>query len=93
MFLINLSYRVAPDVVDAHLDAHRAFLGRGYAAGHFICSGPKAPRTGGIILARGDYDTVMRLISEDPFYVHSVAEYHLQEFQPTMWAPGFEGFV
>ncbi|GAB4093621.1 YciI family protein [Flaviaesturariibacter terrae] len=93
MFLINLTYRVSPDVVDTHLDAHRAFLDRGYAAGIFIFSGPKEPRSGGIILARGDYDSVLRLISEDPFYVNSIAEYHVQEFQPTKWDPGFSSFV
>lgn len=93
MFLINLTYRVSADVVDSHLTAHRAFLDRGYAAGHFICSGPKEPRTGGIILARGDYAAVMGLIAEDPFYVHSIADYHLQEFHPTKWHPGFANFT
>ena len=93
MFLINLTYLVANDIVDAHLEAHRAFLDRGYAAGHFICSGPKEPRTGGVILARGDYATIMGLIAEDPFYIHSVAEYHLQEFHAGKWAPEFAAFV
>ncbi|TCJ13099.1 GTP cyclohydrolase [Flaviaesturariibacter flavus] len=94
MFLISLTYRVAPEEVDRHLEAHAAFLDRHYAAGHFVFSGPKVPRTGGVILAHGlSHEAVMQLISEDPFYLNSIANYHVQELQPTKWDPRFAPFA
>lgn len=50
MFIIELSYKKALDVIDKHLEAHRAYLDEGYKNNYFLVSGPKTPRTGGIII-------------------------------------------
>lgn len=53
MFVIELVYKVPLTEIDAHMKAHMAFLNKYYASGHFLVSGRKIPREGGIILATG----------------------------------------
>ncbi|HMM65984.1 MAG TPA: YciI family protein [Dokdonella sp.] len=91
MFLIVLTYTKPLDVVDRHLEAHRAFLSRGYEAGVFLLSGRREPRQGGIILAASDSEENLRaLLATDPFQVHEVASYALIRFTPTMAATALE---
>ena len=52
MFVILVNYIEPLNEIDAHLEAHRRFLDEGYAAGYFLVSGPRVPRTGGVILAK-----------------------------------------
>ena len=54
MFVIELVYSADLTEIDAHMAAHVAFLKKYYASGHFLVSGRKIPRDGGIILAVGD---------------------------------------
>lgn len=61
-----------------------------YDDGLFLASGRKEPRTGGVVLARGDRDAVERAIDSDPFKIHGLAEYAITEFTPTMTAPGLK---
>ncbi len=85
MFLISLSYRQDLDVVDRYVAEHREYLQRYYASGHFLLSGRKEPRTGGVILAqassRAEIDAIVQC---DPFYREKIAEYHITEFLPSM---------
>lgn len=84
MFIISLSYKKPLEAVEAHLTAHRAFLDYYYQKGIFILSGPKNPRTGGIILANvKTREKLEKIIQEDPFYQHDIAEYEMLEFTPT----------
>ncbi|MGN6388929.1 MAG: YciI family protein [Burkholderiaceae bacterium] len=88
LYLILLRYRVAMAEVDRHLDAHRAFLHRHYALGHFLLSGRREPRTGGVILARGaSPDEVAGWIEEDPFRQAGVADYDIIAWQPGLRHP------
>jgi len=89
LFLILLDYLRPLSEVDVHMDDHRAFLNRHYAAGHFLLSGRKSPRIGGVILARANaLDEVSQWISEDPFHQAGVASYQIIAWEPTMAAPG-----
>jgi uncharacterized protein YciI len=94
MFIVLLTYVQPLSAVEAHLQEHRAFLDRHYAAGHFVASGARVPRTGGVILARGltraELDEVL---AEDPFHRAQVAQYEVIEFAPSKAAPGFEGLL
>lgn len=85
MFIISLTYIKPLEEVDALLEEHVVSLKEQYALGHFLASGRKVPRTGGVILARGvsrvEIETIITL---DPFYRHHVAEYEITEFSPTM---------
>src|SRR6476469_6951243 len=87
MFVIELIYRADLAAIDAHMRAHMAFLKKYYAAGHFLVSGRKVPRDGGIILAvgtgRGQIEAIM---AEDPFCVHGLADVRVIEFRASQKA-------
>jgi len=65
-----------------------------YSQGRFIASGPKEPRTGGVILAKGMTRIELEsLIKEDPFHRAGVAQYEIIEFTPVKHAQGFERYI
>lgn len=90
MFIILLSYVKSLDEVDRLLDRHTAYVERNYAAGHFLASGRRVPRTGGVILARGSrIEEIEAVVSTDPFITEGVATSELIEFEPSRWADDF----
>jgi uncharacterized protein YciI len=81
MFIIELTYTAALEQLDEQLKAHVAFLDVHFESGHFIASGRKVPRTGGIILARADSpEAVQQIIEQDPFRILNLADYKITEF-------------
>lgn len=85
MFIIQLTYTRPLAEVDQLLDDHKQFLEKYYAEGIFILSGRKSPRTGGVILARTESMAgIEKIITEDPFHRHGLANYTITEFLPTM---------
>jgi len=90
LYVIDLTYRADLAEADRLLEPHRVFLKQHYAAGVFLASGPKVPRVGGVILARGDSrEAIERVVDLDPFKAEGVADYSITEFSPVMTAPGF----
>ncbi len=94
MFVVLLEYVQPLTAIDAYIEEHRRFLDRHYAAGHFIASGPRRPRTGGVILAhrltREELDLVL---AEDPFRRESLAQYRVIEFSPSKSAPDLDALL
>jgi uncharacterized protein YciI len=90
MFILSLTYKVDLAEVDRHLEAHIAWLKAGYEEGLFLASGRKNPRTGGVILARGDRALIDAAIAADPFSLHAVADYAVTDFSATTTVPGLE---
>ncbi|MGD9947324.1 MAG: YciI family protein, partial [Desulfobulbus sp.] len=91
LFIISLHYIVGLDEINQHLDAHVAYLKKQYAAGHFLASGRKIPRTGGIIIATAaSKEALVAILAEDPFQKAGLAEYAITEFIPSMVADGLE---
>ncbi|BCS88068.1 YciI family protein [Pseudodesulfovibrio sediminis] len=91
MFIISLTYICDLNKIDAFLDEHVSFLKKEYERGHFIASGRKVPRTGGIILAQVDsLESLKAILELDPFHREGLASYDIQEFMPSMTAKGFE---
>jgi uncharacterized protein YciI len=87
MFIVTLTYKVALAEIDAHLAAHRIFLDRHFASGAFLASGPREPRTGGVILATiADRQALEHILEEDPFWRLDLARYDIEEFRPTRFA-------
>jgi uncharacterized protein YciI len=94
MFLLLLHYDKGLDLVEKHLEAHRKFLDKHYTMKHFICSGAKEPRTGGVILtAIHDRISLQPIIEEDPFFQSGAARYEIVEFVPTKYAEEFLPFL
>ena len=74
MFIVTLTYLKPVEDVDALMDAHVAWLKKGYADGLFIASGRRIPRTGGVILARSGHEEALRAyLARDPFAIRGAA--------------------
>ncbi len=92
MFVILLSYIKPLSEVDRFVGEHREFLERHYASGHFLLSGRKEPRTGGVILSRAETrEEIEIIVRNDPFNRERIAEYEIIEFLPSMAATHLAG--
>ena len=88
MYIIDLNYIVPLEQLDAHMKEHVVFLKKYYVKNVFVASGRKVPRTGGIILALAkSKEEVEEIMSEDPFYVHKLAEFTITEFLTSQYHP------
>lgn len=84
MFIINLTYKTELEKVDQFLKDHIEFLNEQYELEHFLASGRKIPRTGGIILSNIESKSELeKIIEKDPFKKNGVADYELTEFVPS----------
>lgn len=87
MFLIELVYKRDLAAIDRQMAAHMKFLKKYYASGHFLVSGRKIPRDGGIILAVGGSPQEIEAIArEDPFYRNGLADIRIVEFRASQCA-------
>ncbi len=87
MFVIELLYRADLAEIDAHMAAHMRFLKKYYASGHFLMSGRKIPRDGGIILAIGkSRQDIEEIARQDPFCKQGLAEFRIIEFRASQRA-------
>ncbi|MBB6483845.1 YciI family protein [Rhizobium lusitanum] len=90
MFILSLTYLTSNDEADKHMEPHMAWVKEGYAKGWFLASGRKVPRTGGVIFARGERAELEAYVAADPFTVHGVAAYEVQEIALTTVVDGLE---
>lgn len=94
MFVVTLTYTVPLERIDELVPEHVAWLERQYAAGAFLASGRRVPRTGGVILARAESPAALdAILAGDPFAVAGAATYQVTEFLPTMTAPELASLV
>ena len=91
MFIIDLHYIVPLDKLDEYMTEHVKYLHKYYKLNVFVASGRKVPRTGGIILALAkSKEEVEQIVSEDPFYVHKLADFSITEFLTSQSHPEFK---
>ena len=91
MFIIELIYKAPLEQVDAQMKPHMAFLNKYYASGHFLLSGRKIPRDGGIILAVGkSREEIEAIAAQDPFCQKGVADFRVIEFRVSQRAEDVE---
>jgi len=94
MFIIELEYLCSLEKIDQHLKAHRDFLETYYQKGTFLASGPKIPRTGGVIIAFGsDKGALENILKQDPFAKEGIARYSITEFSPVKYQPAIQPFL
>ena len=87
LFVIELVYKVPLAKIDAAMTAHVRFLEKHYASGHFLVSGRKIPRDGGVILAVGqDRDEIEAIMREDPFCTKGLADVRILQFRASQRA-------
>jgi uncharacterized protein YciI len=88
LFVIDLNYIVPLEELDTHMADHVRYLRKYYKKNVFVASGRKVPRTGGIILAlAASVEEVEKIISEDPFYKHELAEFTITQFLTSQYHP------
>jgi uncharacterized protein YciI len=91
MFVLVLSYIKPIEEVDALMREHVAWLSKQYEAGRFVVSGRQIPRTGGVIVARGDDRKEMEdIAASDPFVTGGVATVEIVHFRASQTADGFD---
>ncbi|MGK6324600.1 YciI family protein [Sphingomonas sp. DT-51] len=61
------------DAIDALMPAHVAWLEAGFAEGAFLVAGRREPRTGGVIVVRGDRAAAEAIAATDPFVTGGAA--------------------
>ena len=94
MFIILLNYKVSVEEVDQFRPGHFKYLDKNYENGSFICSGPRIPRTGGVILCRAkSQEEVLAIIQDDPYLINDVVDYEIINFRTAHLAEGFEKFA
>ncbi|MFN8576146.1 MAG: YciI family protein [Candidatus Sericytochromatia bacterium] len=85
-FLVELKYLVDISKIDEILKEHREFLQTGYDKGLLLCSGPKNPREGGVIIARDEsLESLQSFFKQDPYSIENYAEYKFTEFTPVKY--------
>ena len=91
MFVLLLSYTRPLEEVDALMREHVAWLSRQYEAGRFVVSGRQVPRTGGVIVARGDdREEIENIAASDPFVTGGVATCEIIHFRASQTADDFD---
>lgn len=93
-FLVDIQYTAPIEKIDEILPKHRAFLQIGYDQGYLLCSGPKNPRVGGVIIARAESEEELRkFFLLDPYQQQNAAQYIFIEFNPVKFQPFLEKWV
>ena len=94
MFVLLLTYTKPLAEVDALMRRHMAWLDAQYEAGRFVVSGRRIPRTGGVIVARGDdREEIEALAASDPFVKGGVATCEVIQFRASQTADGFDAEI
>jgi uncharacterized protein YciI len=86
-YVLLVNYTADLAAIDAEMPAHQRFLDQHVASGEFLVSGPRDPRTGGVILAHTISDArVAQIIATDPFLQQGLVTYEVIRFHPTRGA-------
>ena len=91
MYIIELTYKVPAEKIDANMAAHMKYLDKYYHSGHFLASGRKEPRDGGIIFAKAEsIQEINVIVAEDPFNTLGLAAYRIIHFKATKKVKAFD---
>jgi uncharacterized protein YciI len=97
MFVFLSEYQTPLEEVDAHREAHLAFLADLNAQGRILMSGRRVPPVGGVVIIRADdLEEAKAIMAEDPFAKAGVSVYEPYEFTPSGGAarsPEAESFL
>lgn len=88
MIILSLTYKADIAQADVHMQPHMEWVKQGYERGWFLASGRKIPRTGGVIIAKGDRAEIEAFVALDPFVIHAIADYDITEVAMTTVTEG-----
>src|SRR5688572_10759408 len=93
-FVVLVNYKKPLEEIDHYLAVHRSFLDEGYQQDFFIASGSQNPRKGGVIISQlTDKAQLERILRNDPFFIHDLADYEIIEFMPSKYHKNFHCFI
>jgi len=82
-FLIDIVFTAPWEQVEKVVPAHREYLQKGYDQQLLLLSGPKNPRTGGIVIGRAEsLEAIQAFFKSDPYALEGVAKHVITEFNP-----------
>lgn len=94
MFIVDIEYTASSEQIGAVVAEHRAWLDIYYQKGVFLFSGPRNPKTGGVVIAKANSKAELeQLMQQDPFAIHGVAKYQVSEFQAIKAHPDLQQFI
>ncbi|CAN5302530.1 YciI family protein [soil metagenome] len=95
MFVVDITYTRPIAEIEAKTAEHRAWLDSHMASGLLLMTGPKVPRTGGILIARGGQTEaeLAAILAEDPFQIADLADYVITEFAAGKINPALTGLT
>lgn len=84
MFIVLLKFSDNKGQAGHHMDAHNAWIRRGFEDGVFLLTGSLPPKLGGGILAHGiSRSDLQARVNEDPFVAHDVVSAEIVELAPS----------
>jgi len=87
-FLVFIHYKVPVDQLGDNVRLHREFLQTGYDRGWLLMSGPRNPKTGGVVVARAPaLDGLKEFFTKDPYKLLGLADHEFLEFDPVKFQP------
>lgn len=90
-FIIEITYRVPWQQMEAEIMEHRLLLDEGLAAGWLLAAGPREPRLGGLAIARAEsVEELERFFACGPYVKKGLADYRFIEFNPLKMQPEFK---
>jgi uncharacterized protein YciI len=93
-FLIDIEYTAPLEIIDVIVSEHRKFLQTGYDLGWLLMSGPRQPKTGGIVIARApSMQEIQAFFFNDPYHQHQAATYKFVEFNPVMYQAFLQDWI
>lgn len=93
-FLVYIQYKVPVEQLGDAIRLHREFLQIGYDRGWLLMSGPRNPKTGGIIVARApSREELASFFEDDPYKVMGLADHEFTEFDPVRFQPFLADWV
>ncbi len=87
--VVTLRYDAPLEAIDAAMPRHVAWLEERIAARELLVGGRQVPRTGGVLLMRGERAEVARLVQRDPFVSEGLAAAEITQFRASFAAPEF----
>ncbi|MBW6526285.1 hypothetical protein KZ813_05485 [Sphingomonas sp. RHCKR7] len=93
MSLILLSYVRPLEEIDSLMAAHVAWLDAGFAQGAFLVAGRRAPRTGGVVVVRGDRAAAEAIAATDPFVTAGAATAEVVPFHASFAADAVRAWL
>jgi uncharacterized protein YciI len=80
MFIVLLKFSTNKSLAGQWMEAHKAWIKRGFDDGVFLLAGSILPGVGGAILAhRSSLSELQKRVEEDPFVVEQVVSAELME--------------